>query len=79
MRFQLYYEFLTGVGESDWSQLSDKQQKELLRAGRQRKVVTPPEVEQDEDKTFVMDERVAFQIRIISREELVALPVFEMY
>ena len=79
MLFQPYYQYLTGLGEREWNELTPEQHRELIRASRQRKVVTPPDVEQDEDKTFVMDERVAFQIRLVSFEELASMPVYQKF
>lgn len=74
MRFQPYFQFLTAIGESEWSQLDDKRQRELLRASRQCKVVTAPEVEQDEDKELVIDERVMFQIRMVTNRNSIKCP-----
>jgi hypothetical protein len=78
LRFQPYYQYLTGLGEREWNELTPEQQRKLIRASKQRPSKLTA-VEEDESKSFVTDERVAFQIRIIGREELAALPVFEMY
>jgi hypothetical protein len=78
MRWSPYVEFRCGHDQERWESLTAKEQKEIYTAsGKRHKPAMPPVVEEDE--SFVTDERVAFQIRIMSREELAGLPVFVMF
>jgi len=78
MKWQPFIQFRTGYAQENWDRLTPTEQKAIYAAsGKKRKPATQPVVEEDE--SCVTDERVAFQIRIMSREELAGLPVFVMF
>ena len=55
------------------------EQKEIYAAsGKKRKPAKPPAGE-SADEPELLTERVAFPIRVVSRMELAAMPVFEMF
>jgi hypothetical protein len=77
MKWQPFIQFRTGYAQENWNRLTPAEQKAIYAAsGKKHKPVTPVV---EEDESFVTDERVAFQIRTMSREELAGLPVFVMF
>jgi hypothetical protein len=79
MRWSPYVEFRCGHDQESWERLTAEEQKEIYAAsGNRNKPAKTPAVEiADEPELFT--ERIAFPIRVVSRAELTAMPVFEMF
>jgi hypothetical protein len=80
MNWQPFIQFRCGHDQESWDRLTAEEQKAVYRgSGKQRKALKPEIVEDVPDAEFVICRSISFNVRLVSLEELVSMPVYQRF